>query len=189
MLSFKEYLKRERSKKSIVFTFGRFQGLTTGHEKLINTVIREAKETDSIPLIYTSQRQDRKKNPLSYDFKITILRKLFPEAVIPREINIKTPFDVLKNLSDRGYKNVTMIVGDDRYEEFKEKVKTLVDKGTYLFYNINIKNAGERKSEESGTDMRNFALNDNFDKFRQWLPSVADDQTARIIFEEIKENL
>ena len=76
------------SKKTIVFTFGRFQPPTIGHGKLFNAVISHAKSVGGEHLIYASQSFDggrpraAVKNPLQYKDKIRFLKQMFPQANI-----------------------------------------------------------------------------------------------------------
>ena len=63
--------------KKVVFTFGRFNPPTTGHEKLIDKVKSVAGSDDY--RIYPSQSQNQKKDPLPYSKKIAYMRKMFPK--------------------------------------------------------------------------------------------------------------
>ena len=65
--SFSTYLNEET--KGVVFTFGRFNPPTNGHEKLINKVAALA--TGNNYKIYASQSQDPKKNPLDIILKLS----------------------------------------------------------------------------------------------------------------------
>jgi len=73
--SFIQY--NEDKKKEVVFTFGRFNPPTTGHEKLMNKLASVA--IGSNYRVYASHSQDAKKNPLQYDEKVKIMRKMFPK--------------------------------------------------------------------------------------------------------------
>ncbi len=65
--SFSDYVAE--SSAGVVFTFGRFNPPTIGHEKLMNTVAKAAKGGD-VYRVYASQSSDPKKNPLKYEEKI-----------------------------------------------------------------------------------------------------------------------
>ena len=73
MLTYEEYITEAKT-KPVVFTFGRFNPVTAGHEIMIKDVIKQAKSRGGQPLIFTSQTQDKKKNPLSYKDKIKFLK-------------------------------------------------------------------------------------------------------------------
>ena len=63
-----------RPRKSVAFTFGRFNPPTIGHEKLINKVAGAS----SAFKIFLSRSEDTKKNPLSPRQKLSIMKKMFP---------------------------------------------------------------------------------------------------------------
>ena len=77
--------------KKIVFTFGRFQTPTRGHEELIRFVMTYANSTGADARIYPSKSHDSVRNPLPYQHKIQFLRQLFPWANIvddPKAVNL-----------------------------------------------------------------------------------------------------
>ena len=63
--------------KRAVFTFGRFNPPTIGHEKLIKAVAKEAGSDDWF--IIPSQTAGEKKNPLPYDVKTKYMKLMFPQ--------------------------------------------------------------------------------------------------------------
>ena len=71
--------------KTAVFTFGRMNPPTIGHEKLINKIKDVANKHRADWFVYLSSSQDSKKNPLSFDRKIFYARKMFG-----RDVNQKT---------------------------------------------------------------------------------------------------
>ena len=73
--SFKTYT--EAKGESVVFTFGRFNPPTIGHEKLIKKVISQSKGNNY--RIYVSQSSDPQRNPLEYKEKVQLMRKMFPK--------------------------------------------------------------------------------------------------------------
>ena len=74
MKSFRQYVTEEV--KEAVFTFGRFNPPTTGHEKLLDAVTKVAGRNKYF--VYASHSNDAKKNPLDYKSKIKFMRKMFP---------------------------------------------------------------------------------------------------------------
>ena len=68
---------REGSLKTAVFSFGRFNPPTIGHELLINKVSKVASRNRADAFIFPSGSQDAKKNPLDYDEKIKYMKKMF----------------------------------------------------------------------------------------------------------------
>ena len=67
----------EKTKGTLTVAFGRFNPPTTGHEKLLDTVAANSDEDDYI--IVPSRTQDKKKNPLDADMKVSIMRQMYPK--------------------------------------------------------------------------------------------------------------
>jgi len=156
----------------IVWSFGRFQCPHKGHDVLINTVLSLASDNKYDSMIYTSQSQDNKNNPLSWDDKVNVLSKMFPDVNISRNKMIINPFVVLTDLIDKGYKNVIMVVGSDRLDEFQKNMP----KYTKTFDTFQIVSAGERAILDiSSTNMREYARNNDFISFNAGLPKSYND--------------
>ena len=78
MRSFLEIM--EARGDTAVFTFGRFNPPTTGHEKLIMAIAKQqSKNAGSIMYVYPSHSQSPKKDPLPHAKKIAYMRKMFPK--------------------------------------------------------------------------------------------------------------
>ena len=106
--------------KKAVFTFGRFNPPTTGHEKLIKKVSSEASKLGADYFIFASKSQNAKKNPLDYSTKISFMKSMFPSHSknIIKNAAVNTAFDAASLLYKMGYKEVSMVVGGDRVSEF-----------------------------------------------------------------------
>ena len=190
MKTFKQHLT-EAKHKPIAFTFGRFNPITKGHGALIDFVVKTSKGGEG--MIFTSQSQDPKKNPLSYKDKLKFLKKFFPKATIVRNPSLKTPFDILRWLSDQGYKDVTMVVGGDRVDEFEKRMRPYVnhkdpDK-SYNFDKFKVINSGARVEGVSGTDMRNHVKNDDFEEFEKGLPKNVSTRDAEAFYKAVKKGM
>ena len=108
----------------VVFTFGRFNPPTTGHEKLIQKV---ASIAGSNPFrIYPSQSQNQKKDPLPFALKIAYMRRMFPRYAknIVADKNSRTAIEVAVKLYDEGFTDLVMVVGSDRVKEFSSLLNT-----------------------------------------------------------------
>jgi phosphopantetheine adenylyltransferase len=185
MKSFKQF--REEKVKSVVFTFGRFNPPTTGHEKLLIKVASIAIGNDY--RIFASQSDDKKKNPLKYKEKVQLMRKLFPKygRNIILDKKIKNSLDALVYLYDEGYTQATMVVGADRISDFK-KLLTKYNgvKARHGFYDfpdgIQIVSAGERDPDAddvsgmSASKMRAAATEGDFKAFANGLPKSYGDK-------------
>jgi shikimate kinase/phosphopantetheine adenylyltransferase len=184
---FKQF--NEEKSKSVVFTFGRFNPPTTGHEKLLIKVASIATGNDY--KIFASQSSDPKKNPLDYKEKVMLMRKIFPKhgRNIVYDKKIKNAIDALVYLYNAGYTKATMVVGADRISDFK----TLLNKyngvkarhGFYEFPDgISIVSAGERDPDAddvsgmSASKMRAAATAGDFQSFATGLPKSFGDKLA-----------
>ena len=139
----------------VVFAFGRFNPPTTGHEKLMDKTKQIAGSSRYI--IYPSQSQNQKKDPLPFALKVAYMRKMFPKHArnIIADKKIINVFDIAVKLYNEKYTDIAMVVGSDRVKEFK----TLLDKyngvkgkkhGFYKFRTISVISAGERDPDAEG---------------------------------------
>lgn len=183
--SFKQF--KEATEKGVVFTFGRFNPPTTGHEKLMKKVTSLAKGNDY--KIFASQSNDAKKNPLGYKEKVQLLRKIFPKygRNIVYDKKIKNSLDALVYLYKQGYTKVTMVVGADRIPDFKKLLnKYNGEKSRHGYYDfsdgISIVSAGERDPDSddvsgmSASKMRAAASSGDFKSFAKGLPDNYGDK-------------
>ena len=198
MLSgFKQYLEEKSSVG--YFAFGRFNPPTTGHEKLITKVASLARGNDY--RIFASQSVDAKKNPLEYKTKVKFMRKVFPKYArnIVMDNSVKNFLDATMYMYKQGYKNLVMVAGDDRVQEFQKLLTKYngVDSrhGKYEFDSIKVVSAGERDPDAddvtgmSASKQRANAQNNDFAKFSQGLPKGASDQLAKELFNAIRKGM
>ncbi len=193
MRSFREI--SEAKGDTAVFTFGRFNPPTTGHEKLIDALARESKKVSGSKMyVFASHSQDPKKNPLPYPKKIAYMKKMFPKY----KSNITTAkqrnvFEVATFLHDKGHRAVVMVVGSDRVDEFDRLLNEYNGvqgrHGYYGFDSIEVVSAGERDPDAEGVEgmsaskMRAAAAEGEFDQFKQGLPSGFKD--AKKLFRDV----
>lgn len=178
MKSFRQYVTEEV--KEAVFTFGRFNPPTTGHEKLLDAVTKVAGRNKYF--VYASHSNDPKKNPLDYKSKVKFMRKMFPRHArnIILDTKARTVFDIVVKLYNDGFNKVTMVVGSDRVKQFQDLINRYNNvKGRHGFYNfdeINIVSAGERDPDAddvsgmSASKMRAAADANDYDLFVKGLP-------------------
>ncbi len=195
--SFKSFLVEEE--KTVFFTFGRMNPPTIGHEKLLNVLGKKAGNNPYF--VYLSQSMDTSKNPIDYKTKIKIARKMFPRHArrIMLDNGIKNIFDILVKLYNMGYKNVTMVVGSDRVNEFDVTIKKYNGKksrhGLYNFRSINVVSAGDRDPDADGASgmsaskMRMAAKAGDFSKFGQGLPKTYSNSDAKQLFNSIRKGM
>ena len=182
-----------------VFTFGRFNPPTTGHEKVMEALAAEQKKNaGSMMYVYASQSQNAKKDPLPYAKKIAYMKKMFPKyknnIVVSRARNI---FEIAVELHNKGHRAIVMVVGSDRVAEFDDRLNRYngVDAkhGYYGFDDIKIVSAGERDPDAEGvtgmsaSKMRAAASDGDFDSFSQGLPTGFRD--GQKLYLDVRKNM
>jgi len=195
--SFKHYLIEEE--KTIYFTFGRMNPPTTGHEKLMNEL---AKKSGKNPYrVYLSQSTDKKKNPLDFKYKVKTVRKFFPKHArsVMLDKKVKSVFDAVTEMYNDGFKNITMVVGSDRINEFNTLLKKYngvkARHGLYNFNKINVISAGDRDPDAddisgmSASKMRQLANEGNFTQFSQGLPRNVSNADAKKVYNEVRRGM
>lgn len=195
--SFKQYLVEEE--REIFFSFGRMNPPTVGHEKLLSVLQRKAGK--NAYKVFLSQSHDANKNPIPYQKKVKLTRKMFPKhgRNILFNKKIKTVFDAATNLYDQGYKKITMVVGSDRVVEFQTLLnKYNATKGRHGFYNferINVISAGDRDPDAddvsgmSASKQRLNAKNNDYASFSQGIPSSMSNADAKKLFNAVRTGM
>ena len=195
--SFKNYLVEEE--RTVFFTFGRMNPPTTGHEKLMNELAKKSGKHSY--RVYLSQSKDNKKNPLDFKYKVKTVRKFFPKHArqVMLDRNVKNVFDAVTEIYNDGYKNVSMVVGSDRVNEFKTLLNKYNGKkgrhGLYNFSKINVISAGDRDPDAddvsgmSASKMRKLASDGDFTQFSQGLPRSVSNNEAKKVYNEVRRGM
>ena len=204
ILSFEEIEKKVRSfeqfleakQKTAVFSFGRLNPPTTGHQKLLQKIIQTAKQMGGYACLFVSYSQDAKKNPLTAKQKIAYIKEMFPKEARQLELKdnpkLRNAMDIATDLNG-SYENLVMVVGSDRVRDFKN----LLDKyngvesrhGYYKYNNIQIVSAGERDPDAEGvagmsaSKMRAAAASGDYESFSLGLPAGYD---GKKLFKDIR---
>ena len=135
------------------FTFGRFNPPTEeGHGKLVGKVQAHAEETGGRHYIFPSHSQDSKKNPLSHKDKVGAMNRLFPNANVISHGKVRTAIDAMKHLEKQGHKEVTMVVGSDRVDNFKSLLNKYRTKEYPGIKKVNVISAGNRDPDAEGAE-------------------------------------
>lgn len=176
--------------KTVVFTFGRMNPMTTGHAKLVDKIRSVARLEGGDPLVFLSHTNDKKKNPLPYMDKVRFAQSAFGKIV--QRSNSNTIIKVLKEL-ESGYDRVVLVVGSDRVDD----MRTLLNKYNgqdYTFQDIQVVSAGERDPDAddvsgmSASKMRQFAVDDDIDSFTMGLPGPLQ-RKAQEVFDSIRKGM
>ena len=191
----------EEKGDTAIFTFGRFNPPTLGHEKLVIAVANVARREGGEYFVYPSHSQDPKKNPLDQTTKVRYMKKMFSkhkENIITS--TAKNALEVASELQDKGYTNLVMVVGSDRVKDFQN----LLDRyngdetkahGFYDFDTIKVVSAGERDPDAEGVSgmsaskMRQSAVEGDFKTFRSGIPSSLNDKDTKKMFNDIRKGM
>ena len=181
----------KKTKGTLTIAFGRFNPPTTGHEKLLDTVASSSDDNDY--MIIPSRTQDKKKNPLDADTKVSVMQKMFPkhkDKIVNDKTN-RTIFDVLKKAHTDGYANVRILGGADRVKEF-EKLTGNYNGKLYQFDNLEIKSAGDRDPDSdnvtgmSASKQRKAAAEGDIKTFMKGVPKSLSQKDAEELFKKIR---
>jgi len=184
----------EKTKGTLTIAFGRFNPPTTGHEKLLDTVASSSDDGDYI--IVPSRSQDKKKNPLDPDTKVSVMRQMYPkhsERIVNDPAN-RTIFDVLKKAHMDGYSGVRIVGGSDRVKEY-EKLSGDYNGKLYQFDNLEVRSAGDRDPDAEGTEgmsaskQRKAAAEGDFKTFRKGVPASMNDKQARELYNTLRSSM
>lgn len=184
-MAFKDFINEEKE-KTAVFTYGRNNPPTVGHEKLFDKTMAVAKQHNATPHIFTSHSQDNKKNPLSGEHKVKLIKHAYPQAHVGTS-NKEMPsmLHIAKHLHSQGHKHLVMVAGSDRVKEYEEKLNQYngtKENSLYNFKSIKVVSAGHRDPDAegaagmSGTKLRGHATAGNKEKFKSGLMSKLSDE-------------
>lgn len=192
-------LNEQPGKKPVVFTFGRFNPPSIGHEKLIEKVKNTAKSIGAEHRIYPSHSHDLKKNPLKHAQKVDLMKRMFPGANIVSDKNAITPFHVLKELEKKGYKHIVLVVGGDRVDDLKKQVEKIMKHGDPTkrlnIDRFEVVSAGERDPDASdvsgmsASKLRKLAADGDFQTFKSGLPTHATKYDAQRLFFAVRKGM
>ena len=190
MKTFKASLT-EATKSQVVVSFGRMNPMTNGHEKLADKIKAEAKKRNADAKLYLSHSTNPKKDPLDFKTKVKFAKKAFGPMV--QNSAARTIIEVAKELSGK-YDDLIVVVGSDRIPEFKTLLNKYNGKD-FTFKTIEVVSAGERDPDAegvsgmSGSKMRGFVASDDFNSFKQGVPSKLSDSDAKALFDAVKRGM
>jgi hypothetical protein len=175
-----------------VITFGRMNPPTVGHQKVVDKVKAEAKKQGAMPHVYLSHSQDKKKNPLDYNTKLTSARKAFGSSVT--RSRARTIIEVMVELQKMRHTEVTVIAGSDRVREFRTLLNKYNGKD-FKFDKITVKSAGARDPDAEGasgmsaTKMRTAAQSGDYDSFKKGVPTALSDRDIKAMYNKIRSEM
>ena len=190
---------QEAEERTAVFTYGRNNPPTIGHEKLFDKTAEVAKAHGVKPHIFTSHSQDPKKNPLTAEHKVALIKHAYPKAhVASSSKEMPSMLHIAKHLHDQGHKHLVMVAGSDRVDEYHKKLHEYNgthSKALYNFKSIKVVSAGHRDPDAegaegmSGTKLRSHAIAGNKEKFKSGLMTKLSDKHKEEVYHQTRKAL
>jgi hypothetical protein len=136
-----------------VIAWGRFNPPTEeGHGKLVKAVQDHAEKVGGQHYIFPTHTQDKKKNPMTHEEKVGAMRKLFPGSNVASHDKVKTIMDAIKHLEKKGHKEVTVVAGSDRVDEYHKLLNNYRPKEFPKIKKVNVVSAGHRDPDAEGAE-------------------------------------
>ena len=183
--------------KTTVYAYARMNPPTWGHQRLVEKVRVLARDNnaDHVIVLSSSHGVD---NPLPPDLKLAYVRELFPDTNFV--MGSKGSLDFVARLGTLYNKGETdhliFVAGDDRMETYQIYLDAYNGKDDYFhFKKITLVSAGERNPESSsidgvsGTKLRQYAADNEFEKFFEDLPTTATLELAQRLFDDVQKGL
>ncbi len=185
----------EAGSKHVTFCFGRMNPPTIGHKQVFDTMKSQGGEM----MIFVSQSQDSKKNPLDYGTKIKFIKEMFPQYAkdVVENAGLNTVVKVASYLHEQGYNSATFVAGSDRLEDMKKLLEQYngvegKSHGYYKFELLDFVSSGDREDGAEGvagvsaSGAREAAANNNFEKFKE---ATGAGELAKPLFAAVRKGL
>ena len=176
-------------------------------EKMKNKKL--VKEIQKIPELFEEYvNKPVLRNPLTVYQKTYFMKKMFPESQVKivntsvckikqsidkEHTPCKSIFDIIYNLVEAGYKKLTLIVGSDRYEDFKKIIEKINERRVIEELEpIKIEKVGSTRNSKyedlsgmSGSKMRIYAFLNDYYNFSNGIQTYNSKGEANLTEEEI----
>jgi hypothetical protein len=178
--------------KPVFVVYGRMNPPTIGHKALIDVMLGMASAAGGDAVVVVSHTQDLKKNPLSAEEKMGLLRQIYPDERAVRIMATSKAESsighILTKLKAEGYTDLTLVLGSDRIADFQFLLKP--------FPELKIVSGGERDPDAedevaamSATKVRAAALAGNWNSFRRGINTAVLNANLRKTMKNIRNRL
>ena len=198
--TYEQFIKEAKG-GTAVFTFGRFNPPTIGHEKLLTVLASTATKQRGEYYVFLSHSEDTKKNPLSYEHKMMFLKLMFPTHRTKfTKSKARDALEIAAELYDKKrYSKLVMVVGSDRVIEFEtilnqyngEKKKH----GFYDYKQIEVISAGERDPDAEGaggmsaSKMRVAVKDGEYETFKMGVPAGVSEKDCHNLYNAVAKGM
>lgn len=169
---------------------GRTQPPTPGHSVAIEATKKHAESTGGKHYVFPTHTTGTESDPLDHETKVAALKKLFPNANIVSDPDIRTPIQMMQYLEKQGHSHVTILGGgeeDQNKWKFLDKYKEKEFPG---IKRVTTASAGERRDEGegvesvSGTKVRELVKKGKRDEFVALYPKEHK-ETANMLYDKL----
>ena len=169
-----------------IFTYGRFNPPTMGHDVLVNK-LKSIASGDPV-FVFTSQSNDPNRNPFDYKTKTKIMKKAFRGVTVVDSPKIRNMFDAIEMLGKK-YDEIVMVVGSDRVQSIS---RSAVKSAAKMGIKMSVQSAGERDPDAEGSKgmtaskMRAAAARDDYSAFMKGCPASLSKKDCLSMFKDLK---
>jgi hypothetical protein len=169
-------------RKKVNVVIGRFQPFTNGHLEMSKEMLKN----NNLPCIYIYVRSKSGKNShLNENITDTMMK-----SIVNKYSHIEDAFSmtasfipvVIMELQRRGYEPINIGAGPDRFQVYQDMVKKMTK--IEVDENFSIYPFKKRISNISGTQVRNFIIENDYDNFAKNTPSC-----THKFFEDYRKDL
>lgn len=164
-----------------VFSCGRFNPPTKGHQKLVERMRSEAMASGGEVRLFTTRSHDPERNPLSVDEKVKFLRQAFPD--VPVDVAI-TPIHAFENLVSNGYTDLTVFLGQDRME----LGTCLLDQAKKMGVSLEVCFLDRSDADVSATEARQACMNNDRVRFAE-LAACTNETWRNEVFAAVRQGM
>lgn len=179
-------MQQHSSTNCLYFTFGRFQPCTYAHSEMFKFIKDLAEKSQAEHSICISATTDSTRNILTWEERYNFFTTSMPSIHFNKNKEQRLD-NIIKEFTNAGFKNLNMIVGNDRISDFQWIYKY---KDILQFDTFNIIEYGNRSDiDVSATMARHAAQHESFAKFRKLIAIEFNEAQALNLFNTIKERL
>lgn len=174
---------------TVTLVFGGFNPPSAEHRRLLSAAKGIAKQDDL--RIYPSRSTDPQRSPLDTPNKIKLMQRMFPafkDNIIDSKA-VSTIFDALIQVYDDGYKNVTILVGKDRFSEFNTLAASRNGKD-YKFDELEVIPLGDKDPDTFASEnLRKAAAENDYQTFKAGMGRLIRDEEVRELFATLRKKM
>lgn len=182
-------LYKYQNMKQVIFTYGRFNPPTRGHELIFKQCGNLARLAGCDYQIFTSRSHDSKSNPLTVEEKIYFLESFYPNT----EFHVsQTVFTACQDLAKAGYTHATIVLGEDRGDAILTSLQKYIgheDQSKALgLTSIQLYQIPRDGVSVSATSARMRAREDDFQGFCDLIPGT-NTNLKRELFDVLRKSM